>query len=136
MYCNTAVCIPSARQDGALEPESAPSRALETRHLIFINLFAFFMEMTMFNYLIEWDSAAREPQRVRRDRSTSPRIVLGLWDTLLVVELWWCVGDAVWGVVYCLARALHSEDLRTWCSARVSQWLVLRRVRGGVLRPP
>ena len=40
------------------------------------------------------------------------------------------------GVVYCLARALHSEDLRTWCSARVSQWLVLRRVRGGVLRPP
>ena len=29
-----------------------------------------------------------------------------------------------------------SEDLRTWCSVRVSQWLVLRRVRGGVLRPP
>ena len=45
-------------------------------------------------------------------------------------------GDAVWGVVYCLARALHSEDLRTWCSARASQRLVLRRVRGGVLRPP
>ena len=38
--------------------------------------------------------------------------------------------------VYCLARALHSEDLRTWCSARASQRLVLRRVRGGVLRPP
>ena len=37
---------------------------------------------------------------------------------------------------YCLARALHSEDLRTWCSARASQRLVLRRVRGGVLRPP
>ena len=54
--------------------------------------------------------------------ASAPYRQLRAW---LVVELWWCVGDAVWGVVYCLARALHSEDLRTWCSARVSQWLVL-----------
>ena len=67
-----------------------------------------------------------------QDRSGTGPIVPARVSALL----WWCVGDAVWGVVYCLARALHSEDLRTWCSARVSQWLVLRRVRGGVLRPP
>ena len=104
---STATPLPSA-----LEPESAPSRALETRHLIFINLFAFFMEMTMFNYLIEWDSAAREPQRVRQDRSTSPQIVLGLWGTgttgsaeaLALLRCVWC---ELW-------LALTNVDLRDY----------------------